>query len=171
MKIQVRDIGIEGKEVNFSLELNNLNKRTNEVRKETKGKALPPPEYIFTKTPKVELNLKLENTTVVLSGKTSTAFKTPCSRCAEEIETELSSKIQMILKPYSERDREEDIGLGFYDGQEVDCKEIVEEHLMLSIPYKVCCSELETCNSESLKYEDNKEEKQTPFEILKSLKI
>ena len=55
----------------------------------------------------------------------------------------------MILKPYSERDREEDIGLGFYDGQEVDCKEIVEEHLMLSIPYKVCCSELETCTNGS----------------------
>lgn len=182
MIVNVKDIPRIGKEINLELDKNSINERVNQVRKSKKKQpAILPPEYIFSANPKSTLQLSLEGKDVIIKGDLRAAFLSPCSRCSEEIATELTCKIEMVLKPMEDpRDKDaEDEGLGFYDGREFNASEIVEEQLMLNLPYAVACSanSLETCEKarDSLKYLKPEEETEgnanNPFSIFKSMKI
>lgn len=185
MIIIVKDIPRSGKEIILELDKDSINERVNQVRKAAQKKhasTILPPEYVFDVNPKAELLISLEGKDVIIKGDLHASFISPCSRCAEEIKTELSSKIDMVLKPIadpSDKDAE-DSGLGFYDGKEFSPGEIVEEQLMLNLPYVVSCSvgSLESCNKalESLKYLGPDEDKDgptkdNPFAIFKGMKI
>lgn len=180
MLINIRDIPQGGKNLELKLCQEKLNQRTNQARNQGNKKAVLPPEYLFTKNVTSEVFITLEVKTVIIKGSFKANFQTPCSRCAEDLETELSKKIEMVLKPTQEKDEDksEDVGFGFYDGEEFDVAEIVEEQLMLSLPYAVSCSknELESCekamkNLQYLKNQDVKDDDTNPFSVLKELKI
>ena len=53
--------------------------------------------------------------------------------------------VSMILKPHGAGKRaeseDEDISLGYYDGEAIDCSAILEELMILALPYTVLCSE------------------------------
>jgi len=145
VRVRIEDIPSEGKSLNFELACEPLNARIALDRARPEESSVPPPDYVFSSPPEVELSLSLEGSTVVVAGQVSGSFVSPCVRCTEEAKTELDLALDLILKPASNRKipgaDEEDLHFGIYDGEEVNCTEIAEEFLVLSLPFVVVCSE------------------------------
>ncbi len=146
MIIKVKDIPAEGFNADFEIPSSSLNDRV----KPTEANVGPnashlSPDYVFDDDSQANFHLNLEGTTIVLKGNVSAKYQTPCARCAEDTKQEIKLNLQMILKPISSRDAEkdsdEDIDFGFYDGKEVNCSVIVEEQLVLALPFSALCSE------------------------------
>ncbi len=139
MIIRITDIPPEGRELEFTLDCQALNART-ALAHETRLEA---PEYKFIDAPRAQLALSLEGTTVQVKGQASSTYQTPCARCIEPTEKALETPIDLIIKPASERSRAgeevEDLQLSFYDGKEINLAPIIEEALILSLPYTVIC--------------------------------
>ena len=163
MKLRLRDIPREGKELRVEVISESLNERLKggqvlsyfsdespserSKRRGQLGSAEGSAQSVeFINDAIADLKAELEASTVLLTGFISFEFKTPCSRCAEATEQSLSFKLQLVLKkaaptlePSNEQD--EDLGLAFYTNEEVNLSEIVEEHVMLNIPSYILCSE------------------------------
>ncbi len=145
MKIRVLDVPPEGQALDFNLEAEALNKRVSlavALEKEVKVNA---PAYSFTSDPEVHMDLQVEGTTVILKGEVKGEYQTVCSRCAEDSKQSADTDFHMILKPHSERSvdgaEEEDLNFGIYESEEIDCTELAEEFLLLSLPFTVLCEE------------------------------
>ncbi len=143
MKINIHDIPPEGREVIFELDDFRLNGRVHSFRDTARENSVSPPEYIFKGPNPVRIRLSLEGVTVFIEGSAAGRYISQCSRCAEEAEMSLVVPLKMILKPKSDRGPEgaldEDMHFGFYSGTEIDCSEIVEEFMILALPYTVFC--------------------------------
>jgi uncharacterized protein len=143
MKINITDIPPEGRELAFSLSVERLSARagTDRITHTEHGEVLPP-AFMFRDS-NARLHLTLQGSTVILSGECAARYTTQCCRCVEETEKSISVPVHMVLKPMPVRadDRVEDVDLGFYNGREVDCAPIVEELLMLSLPFAVFCKD------------------------------
>jgi len=89
--------------------------------------------------------VSIERLTVFLQGSAKAKYATVCSRCAENVQKAISLEINYVLKPVSlgqrKEDQVDDLSLGYYDGKEVDCDSIVEELLVIALPYTVLCRE------------------------------
>lgn len=145
MKIRVIDIPVEGRDIEFDLDNQALNERLEEARRSVNSSSYSAPAYIFEKGVHAKLQLSIERLTVFLQGSAKAKFTTVCSRCAENVQKEISLAINYVLKPVSagqrKKDQVDDLSLGYYDGKEVDCDSIVEELLVLALPYTVLCRE------------------------------
>ena len=137
MKIAITDIPPEGRDLSFDIDEGEMNARLRDARERqsTRGTS---PDYHFLPHPKATTHLNLEGQTVVINGNAEAQFVTECSRCADETTKSLTVPIKMILKPSKEDI--EDVQIGSYDGRDVDLGPIVEESLLLSLPYTVVCS-------------------------------
>ncbi len=144
MKIKIKDIPAEGRDLEFNSSCESLNERVNAGSRIRESKTARSPEYLFHADPSARLRLELHGRSVSVRGHASAKFEVACSRCAEPIERELEADIDLILKPRAMSgktiDEFEDLGFGFHDGQEVDCTDIVEEYLILQLPYTVSCA-------------------------------
>ena len=91
---------------------------------------------------------------VEVEGKFKTTVRLSCSRCLEDFETTLQSRISLnytqelpeVFGTAKEEDIEltaQDIGPILFQGKEIDLTKGIQEHLVLSIPSKPLCSE--TC--------------------------
>ncbi|MCC6954869.1 MAG: DUF177 domain-containing protein [Deltaproteobacteria bacterium] len=145
MKIRIRDIPPEGRTLEWSLDLDSLQRRLVPESEGGPARKLVMPEYVFSAPPPATVQLELEGSTVMIDGTVSAQFRTNCVRCLEPTNASIQSPVKMVLKSHSERSRPdeevEDVQLGFYDGKEVDCAPIVEESLVLTLPLNVVCSE------------------------------
>jgi len=145
MIVRVADIPPEG--LNLTVELDNdaLTQRTDVIVEGAGDSISSGPTHIFSGTTYAEVKLELERSTVVVSGEVSAKYKTICGRCAEDANKDLNFNLNIILKPHSERDSaetdQEDLGLGFYENKEINLAAILEEHLVLEIPYSDLCKE------------------------------
>ena len=145
VRIRIEDIPAEGKSLDFELACEPLNARVALDRAGPEESSVPPPAYIFSSPPEVEMHLSLEGSTVAITGQVSGTFVSACARCTEDAKTEVDLALDIFLKPLSNRDvpgaDEEDLHFGVYDGEEVNCTSIAEEYLVLSLPFVVVCSE------------------------------
>lgn len=143
MLIRISDIPASGRDVNFELDLDSLNGRVSAAQG-LEGETTAPPCVFFAPV-RASLRLTLEGSTVFIDGLVAGRYLTVCSRCAEETEQEISTKVVMVLKPKSQRGpveaSDEDLNFGFYEDKVVDCAPIAEELLILAIPYAQTCSE------------------------------
>ena len=134
MIVKVVDIPPEGLEIEFPLDESVINQRIS---------ASESPDYRFLPNAHVKVRLNAEGSTVTVQGKGVCRYVTSCSRCAEETEKDLDVNVHMILKPRPERGpveaQDEDLHFGFYDEKEINTGSIVEEFIVLSIPYTVLC--------------------------------
>ncbi len=144
MIININDIPTSGKDFNFEIDLTSLNQRINGVNSLVEEGNLPLPEYRFKKPPQASLHIYVQGTSVFINGRASGVFLAPCSRCLEHIETSLSTKIQITLKPrpkyLNNQEQDEDVGFGYYIGDEINCADLVEEQLILNLPQTITCS-------------------------------
>lgn len=183
MIIKVSDIPPEGRNFDFELDTAMLNERVNAVRKPAKvRRALLPPEYLFSSPPHVKLRLQMAGSSVQIHGTADGVFRASCSRCAEELESPIHADVDIVLKPRlsedSGTDEFEDVGFGYYDGKVVDCGEIVQEFLILSLPYTVTCDvqNAEQCaraqqNLAAASSSETASQGDERFAILRSLKV
>ncbi len=183
MKIRITDIPPGGLEQEFELDLGALNTRVAGLSEGKKRREISGPEYVFSEPPKAKLFVEQEGGTVFLRGECSGEFRTVCSRCAEEVVKELDVPIEMVLKPASQRGvvgaNDEDLEIGFYTNDEIDCGSVVEEFVMLGVPYSVVCTE--GCKGLCPKCGSNlnstqcgctiESENMSPFAVLKQMKL
>ncbi len=181
MKINIKDIPPEGRRLEFNLETSLLNDRVQGAKKDQKTGNVLGPECSFEGTSNAEVTLLLEGSTVQVKGLASGQYRTLCSRCAEDVSKSLSIPIELILKPTSGRARkgeeEEDLAIGYYHDDEIDCAAFSEEFLVLNLPYVTLCSDAcrglcqqcgtnlnrGTCDCKKSEVRDN------PFSVLKGL--
>ena len=186
MKLRITDIPPEGLALDFEIAAEHLAARIEQAGAvATKSGAVPPPSYEVTCPPKCELKLHLEGSSVFIDGRSEAMLQTVCARCAEEAKLRLSVPVKLTLKPKSRKHvigaNDEGLEFGVYDGEEINCSDIVEEYLVLALPFTVLCSD--TCqglcpgcganlNREKCRCREKEEPAaESPFSVLRNLKI
>ncbi len=178
MKIRIPNIPADGLSLQFELPSEKLNARIEKTREGS-------PTYDVISPPQTDLRIELQRLNVFINGDVDAQFRTICSRCAEETEFALHVPIKLTMKPKSKRAipgaDDEGLEFGVYEGEEIDCGDIVEEYIILALPFTVLCSEnckglCATCgvnlNRESCHCQQEEEEKtENPFSVLRGLKI
>jgi uncharacterized protein len=105
-------------------------------------------EYRFADPVHAELDYYRAGDDVVFEGDVQATASCTCARCAEEFRLPLDVPIRAVLAPRppvaDEEEVElsaEDLGLGFFDGDEIDVSDLVTEHTLLALPTRPLCSE------------------------------
>ena len=133
--INIDEIPPEGKDVSFEIETDGFNERL------SLNKGLVGRPTVLKAPPQANLKLEVRGVTVLVNGKASLLAEGVCSRCSEATEIRLSPSVSMVLKPKKNDDEIEDLNLGFYEGKEIDLGPIIEEQLILGLPFKVLCKD------------------------------
>src|SRR4051812_22639991 len=83
-----------------------------------------------------------------LVGSVRTRLELPCSRCLEPFSWPVDAEFDLRYQPHSqntgegEREVEEDdLTTAFYDNDEIDLGQLMQEQLYLSLPMKPLCSD------------------------------
>lgn len=88
----------------------------------------------------LQLNKVLREVTV--SGNVQFSIEAPCSRCLKTVKLDLKPEVNLVLTPkQSTREEDDDINHETYAGDEVDISDYLREHIAMSLPFKVVCSE------------------------------
>ena len=103
---------------------------------------MKPQHYEFRKSPAAELSVSARGTSLTVRGRAEGKFWTECSRCAEPVELKADEAISRLLKlrKDDDYDQEESEGISFYSGETVDLADLVEEELILALPFTAYCS-------------------------------
>lgn len=84
---------------------------------------------------------------VVFEGTVACPVQATCARCAEAFVEPLSTAFRMILSPRAVMEQEnrelscDDLGYGFFDGDEIDVTALVHEQAILALPTRWLCTE------------------------------
>ena len=81
---------------------------------------------------------------VVFAGRVVGSAEGTCARCLEDYGVPISQDLQVVLVPRAsagEGEGDDDLGLGFFDGEEIDVTGLVVEHAILGLPTVPLCSE------------------------------
>lgn len=93
---------------------------------------------------------------IKVSGNVQAMVKLACSRCLCEYDTQLDSSFTLIYSKSAGHPLDEEIELGeedlisvSYDGPEIDFSPVIEEQVIMEIPFKPLCGEdcLGLCSS------------------------
>jgi uncharacterized protein len=82
---------------------------------------------------------------VVVQGEIQGTGEGTCGRCLEAYQFPYRQRLRVILAPRASAGdgEDDDLGLGFFDGEEIDITALVVEHAMLGLPTIPLCNE--TC--------------------------
>jgi len=81
---------------------------------------------------------------VVFEGALRGAAEGTCGRCLEAYRFPLEAPLRVVLAPRAsagEGEGDDDLGLGFFDGEEIDVTSLVVEHAMLALPTIPVCQD------------------------------
>jgi len=142
-KVRVADIPQEGLELTFKLDPKLLSERVNKPLADRSEAIIGAPQYNFIEQLPVNVSLNSDGSSVEMQGNVAGAFQTICSRCTGEAKVELDVPIFMILKPKKngELPDYDDTNYGIYEGEVLNCAAVVEELIILALPYHVLCNE------------------------------
>ncbi len=194
MILRLDEIPPEGKELSFELDIDQFNERlrgdSELAGTASTGVASSGMAPVVRTSPRAEVRAELAGITVFLSGRGYFKAEMLCSRCGEPFDVNFDADLSMVLKPKGRsNDEVEDVNLGFYEGREIDLDPIVEEQLILALPYQILCQEsckglclgcgenlnipgscncVKTPREDALKETGPKEGKFLPFQGLKS---
>jgi uncharacterized protein len=130
MKIQIPDIPEEGLEIDLSEDL------------AVEGISLVSPV-------KGRLSVSKTETEVVVSGELTAEAEYECSRCLKGFRQKLELPVGVVYHPAAEVGPErhelhdDEMDMGFYQGEELDLQDLLREQVMLNVQMKPLCSE--TC--------------------------
>ena len=83
--------------------------------------------------------LRIEST-INVSGKITVPATFACSRCTEEYDIDLTVPVRMVLSRSRDHRREdEEIGHGYFEGDEIDLAERCIETVALNLPERLFC--------------------------------
>jgi uncharacterized protein len=81
---------------------------------------------------------------VVFAGRIGGQVEGTCARCLESYTFPVAQDLRVVLAPRSsagEGEGDDDLGLGFFDGEEIDVTGLVVEHAILGLPTVPLCNE------------------------------
>jgi uncharacterized protein len=186
-KVRVSDIPHEGLSLSFELAVDSVSERVNAPLDAISEDSVPLPMYLFLKPLPVQINLFSEGQTVEMKGEVNGDFQTLCSRCGESARSNVKVPISVILKPKKNNGDVDDLGYILYSGEVLDCADIIEELLILDIPYAVYCSpeckglcpdcginlntSICSCHEKALEAQEEDLDEKNPFSRLKSFVV
>lgn len=124
MLVRITDLPLKGLKINDHLSLEKLNERVAEGRDTS---------IAFTIPPVVDLTLFPSHGGATSSGKVTTKYTQECSTCLDPIERELELEAKFIFKPRTSESDADDIGVWYFDGDEINLEEVIQEALILSL--------------------------------------
>lgn len=129
MKIVLSDITDEGLDLAFQ-------------------EALSSEEFKLLSPARVTLRVEKIGAEVVAEGKVRTSIELQCSRCLRSFAKDLDVNINVVYHPVEELKGEEkheikddELDMGFYEGDELDVLDLVTEQILLNVPMKPLCCE------------------------------
>jgi uncharacterized protein len=80
---------------------------------------------------------------VVFEGRLAGEAEGTCARCLEAYRFPFAEPLRVVLAPRASavEGEEDDLGLGFFDGEEIDVTGLVVEHAILRLPTIPLCTE------------------------------
>ena len=89
---------------------------------------------------------------IEVTGEINTVVRLPCGRCLEEYETPLKSRFELtfvrrIQETLQDEEQEEieisaaEMGLIYFQGEEINLKDGIQEQVILAFPIKALCKE------------------------------
>lgn len=84
-----------------------------------------------------------------IRGHLEVKMEAECDRCLERTSFPVDTSFDLLYKPQSEALSErpeaevvgEELEVGFYDGSGVELRDVIREHVLLSLPMRKICSE------------------------------
>lgn len=137
MRINIHEIPPQGNFFDFSLSnpwIKELVKKTGEFNKEFK----------------IDLSVIRDKDMVIIRGNIKGDLRLDCSRCCEKFALQVDRNfLSTYCKEFEKRKsiHEEvkltkaDLDLTFYNGDEIDLEELLNEQIQLSVPYRPICNE------------------------------
>jgi len=96
---------------------------------------------------KAHLELTKSHSEVIVVGNVSAELELECSRCLKKYRQVMAVPVDVVYHPMEDigTDRHElkddEMDMGFYQGEEFDLKELLREQIMLNIQMKPLCDE------------------------------
>lgn len=81
---------------------------------------------------------------VIFEGRIGGSVEGTCARCLESYTFPVAQDLRVLLAPRSsagEGEGDDDLGLAFFDGEEIDVTALVVEHAILGLPTVPLCSD------------------------------
>lgn len=106
-----------------------------------------PHDYDFTQGVQVDLEYYRAGLDVFFGGTVRASVRGTCARCLEGYDFAIDAPIQLVLTPRAAAVdepgelRSDDLGLCFYDGDEIDVSALVHEQSILALPTRPLCAE------------------------------
>jgi uncharacterized protein len=97
---------------------------------------------------KAHLELIKTHGEIIVTGNVNAELELECSRCLGKFRRSMDEPVDVVYHPLDEvgADRHElkddEMDMGFYQGEELDLTELVREQIMLNIQMKPLCDEL-----------------------------
>jgi len=137
MKILLKDILFEDIERQWDESADNANALF-DIEPHNTIKLLEP-FHIFMRLHRIGDNIDIR-------GRYKGRLEFVCDRCCESAFIDLDERFHYILQPKKPGEEaieegDEDLEIGYYEGEEIDLSELAIEHLMLSIPFKMLCKD------------------------------
>ena len=96
-----------------------------------------------------DLSLKTIDTAIRITGTVSTELELPCTRCLAPVRFRHEEVVTAVQAPVEELRRMEqdlqlaptDLDIDYFEGNEVDLTDIVEEQVLLMLPQTIYCRE------------------------------
>ena len=91
-----------------------------------------------------------DKSTFRLVGRVTTRLEMPCSRCLEPFTVDVDATFDLRYQPQAEEPQRsagehevkaDDIDTAFYENDEIDLGQLMEEQFLLSLPMKPLCSD------------------------------
>jgi len=136
MKVRISDLSPEGLVVKGSISLENLNSRMKEGRTQ---------DITFVLTPTCDLQIfPTHGGGAAASGTVRSKYKQECGRCLEPKEREIEVEVRYVLEPRPDgvigepKATEDgaftdDVGLVYFEGDQFDLEELIQESLILPL--------------------------------------
>lgn len=136
-KIKVADIPLEGERIPLDMTTEDLAERLEDLV-DDRIEVVGPLEG--------HLNVAPTGLRMVVRGVVNATVRVACARCLEEFDLPVAEDVFVVYAPHSEMDREDEaeaeaVNQEFYEGETIDLWPIIQEHLVMGVPYKPLCDE------------------------------
>lgn len=139
MKFRLEDISQEGQEAVF-----NENEEWLEDRLAHETFRF----FYFVAPIKLHLHLRRSGRIVILMSKLEFTVKWVCARCLDSFVRNMKAEFTTTLRPKPDRPlapemelTREDLETEFYEGEEIDLTNLLQDQVLLTLPPKVLCKE------------------------------
>jgi uncharacterized protein len=96
---------------------------------------------------KARLELTKAYSEIIVAGNVSAELELECSRCLKKYRRIMNEPVNVVYHPLAEIGtdkhelKDDEMDMGFYQGEELDLQELIREQVMLNIQMKPLCDE------------------------------